>query len=57
MFDEYWFKKDFVKKNREKINELIDPDDSLYLLFSLDDNPDFDMQDELSTIMQRYHMG
>jgi len=40
----------------ETLNKL-DPDRKMYFLFSIDDNPDWDMQEQLMKIGDRYHLG
>lgn len=44
-------------QNREKVLDYIDPNRNTYLLYSIDENPDWDMQKELMSIGQRYHLG
>lgn len=48
---------DFVKRNVDKIRDILDPNRTMFFLFSMDENPDFDKQEQLETIMTRYHLG
>ena len=48
---------DFVKYNRERIIQGIDPDKEMFFMFSYDENPDWDAQELLSNFMTRYHLG
>lgn len=48
---------DINEKNRTTFVEAIDPTNHKYFLFSLDDNPNWDMQEELWDIMERLHLG
>ena len=44
----------------DNIGELIkrlDPKGELYFLFSLDENPDWELQEKLMNIADRYHLG
>ena len=43
--------------NRDKVISGIDPDDNIYFLFSIDENPDWDMQEKLENFMTRIHLG
>ncbi len=52
-----YLKDDFVAKNRKKIKEMLDSGDSLWFLYSIDENPNREMQEELSSIGQRLHLG
>lgn len=50
--------RDFVtEENREEILNKLDPDRHLFFMFSLDENPDWDMQEKLEKFMIRYHLG
>ena len=53
----FMLKEDFVEKNREKLLKIIDPENNTWLLYSIDENPYFDMQERLSQIGTRYHLG
>jgi len=50
-------KENFVSSNRDKINDGIDLERKMFFMFSLDDNPNWDMQERLESIMTRYHLG
>lgn len=50
-------REDFVPKNRERLNKLIDPNNTKYFMFSHDDNPDWSYQNKLQEVMKRYHLG
>ena len=52
-----YIKNDFTENNLDKIKEAIDPKNEMYFLFSIDDNPDWDCQENLMDIMERYHLG
>lgn len=39
------------------VKKLLDPDNKMFFLFSIDDNPDWDYQMELESFMTRYHLG
>lgn len=62
MFDdpEYntvYVKSFFVKDNYDKIIKNIDPERKMFFLFSKSDNPNWNMQEKLSKIMTRFHLG
>lgn len=46
-----------ASENREKILSIIDPNKKIYLLFSHNQNPNWDNQEALMSIGTRYHMG
>lgn len=46
-----------VDENFEEIKNKLDPNREMYFLFSIDDSPDFDMQEKLANFMERYHLG
>jgi hypothetical protein len=46
-----------TKENFEEIKNKLDPNRTMFFLFSLDDNPNWEMQKQLSSIMNRYHLG
>lgn len=52
-----YIRRDFVKNNRDRVNNAIDSERKMFFMFSSDDNPDWDMQEELMNIMTRYHLG
>ena len=54
---EQWFYPDIKEEIIPTIVKQLDPDNSIYLLFSKDENPDWDMQEQLMEIGIRYHLG
>lgn len=44
-------------ENRDKIVNAIDPRGKIYLMFSHDDNPNWDYQEKLMEIGTRHHLG
>lgn len=59
-FDKKWYKngkKFSSKKIEEHLDEIKTALSGTYLLYSIDDNPDQDMQAALSQIGSRYHLG
>lgn len=52
----YWWAKISSEGLKASANK-IDPEGNIFLLWSIDENPDFDMQDALSNIAVRYHLG
>jgi hypothetical protein len=62
MFDkpEYnyvYIKNYFVRNNYKRIINSLDPKRKMFFLFSLNDNPNWNMQKKLMDIMERYHLG
>jgi hypothetical protein len=56
--NDYSLKDNFVcDENREKIIKGIDPNNDIYFLFSLNENPIWEYQEKLEEIMTRYHLG
>lgn len=53
----YSLKKDFITKNRIKILQFLDPENNTWLLYSKDENPNWDYQEKLMTIGERHHLG
>jgi hypothetical protein len=53
-YDSHWFDK---IQNLEEEKEKLDPNKEMFFLFSLDDNPNWEMQEKLSNFMTRYHLG
>jgi hypothetical protein len=43
--------------NREKIIKGIDPTNTKYFMFSIEENPNWEMQEELWSVMDRFHLG
>ena len=54
---EYKWKDGVLADNKDKIIQAIDPNGHLWLLYSKEENPDWDMQEELMRIGTRYHLG
>lgn len=50
-------KENFIANNRERINNAIDPERKMFFLFSLDSNPNWEMQELFMHFMTRYHLG
>jgi hypothetical protein len=46
-----------TEENIEEIKRKLDPDKRLYFLFSIDENPNWDMQEQLENVMNRIHLG
>ena len=44
-------------KGLRKAAELLDPNGQIFLMFSIKDNPNWDMQEKLMEIGTRYHLG
>jgi len=53
----YSFKKGFLQSNKDRIIQSIDPNNHLWFLFSIDDNPDWEKQELLQQVAVRYHLG
>lgn len=51
------FNEDVLEMCKDKILDIIDPKHSIYLMNSLDDNPDWEYQEKLESIATRIHMG
>ncbi len=50
--------RDFVtEKNMEEIIKKLSPNNYMWFLFSFDDNPNWEMQERLMTVADRYHLG
>ena len=54
---EYYIKNDFAKENLEEIKKAIDPNGTMYMLYSIEDHPNWDMVELLEQIGSRYHLG
>jgi hypothetical protein len=46
-----------TESNFEEIKNKLDPNRQMYFLFSLDDNPNWEYQERLQEIMERFHLG
>lgn len=51
---DYYF---VTEENREWVLNKLDPDHTMMLLYSIDNNPDWEMQEVLEQIGERYHLG
>ena len=54
---EKYFWPKFSDQAIEKLKNIIDPDGKVYFLYSIDENPNWEMQEKLMCIGQRYHLG
>jgi hypothetical protein len=52
-----WNSSYVTEENFEEIKNKLDPNRSMFFLFSLNDNPNWDMQELLMGIGDRYHLG
>jgi hypothetical protein len=46
-----------TEENREELIKKLNPTGDLWFLYSLDENPDWEKQEDLSSIASRYHLG
>jgi hypothetical protein len=54
---EYVLNRSYINDNVDKVKKAIDPDNRLFFLFSLHENPNYEMQQELESLGVRYHLG
>lgn len=54
---ERYLSEKFIEDNLDAVRKALDPNGEMFFLFSLDENPDGEMQDRLSQIGDRYHLG
>lgn len=54
--NEYYYSR-ISSKGYDAIRKTLDPNRKIFLLFSIDDNPNWDMQEALMSIGERYHLG
>ena len=54
--NEYYYSR-ISSKGYDAIRKTLDPNGKIFLLFSHDDNPDWDMQEALMSIGIRHHLG
>lgn len=54
---EYRWKDGVLAENKDRIIQAIDPNNHLWFLYSRDENPNWEMQEELMQIGRRYHLG
>jgi len=50
-------KTNFISDNIEALKNIMDPKRNLFFMFSEDENPNWDMQELLMDIGERYHLG
>ena len=55
--DIYKLKPYFISNNRVKLLKILDPENNTCLLYSKDDNPNWDYQEKLMQIGEKYHLG
>jgi len=53
----YWDSQFITVENRVEILKKLDPDGTLFFLFSKDENPNWEMQKLLMQFGERYHLG
>ena len=54
--NEYYYSR-ISSKGYDAIRKTLDPNGKIFLLFSIDDNSNWDMQEALMSIGERYHLG
>lgn len=54
--NKYWFG-DINENLIPRIKDIIDPNREMCFLYSIDENPNWEMQEELEGFMTRYHLG
>ena len=54
--NEYYYSR-ISSKGYDAIRKTLDPNGKIFLLYSIEDNPDWDMQEALMSIGRRYHLG
>lgn len=52
-----WWHPQLTDDGAKIVKETMDPENKMYFLFSLDENPKYEMQEKLETIATRYHLG
>lgn len=53
----YSHPRDITPETRERYIDAISPNRNLYFLFSIEENPNWDMQQKLEEVGVRYHLG
>jgi len=53
----YSFREGFLQNNKDRIIKSIDPNNHLWFLYSIEDNPNYEMQELLEQVAVRYHLG
>lgn len=54
--EQYWYPR-LSESGIKLFKKAIDPEGKIWLLFSLDENPNWEMQESLMSIATRYHLG
>ena len=54
--EKFWYP-ELSDSGAEKLKKAIDPNDNMWFLFSIDENPNWDAQEDLMDIGIRYHLG
>lgn len=52
-----WQRSFVTEENFEEIKNRLSPDEDMWFLFSIDENPDYEGQDLLCEIAEKYHLG
>lgn len=52
-----WHTAFVTDENLEEVKNRFDPNREMYFLFSISDNPNWEMQERLEAFMDRYHLG
>jgi hypothetical protein len=52
-----WNQSFITEENKNEMVNKLDPNGTMYFLFSLDENPNWDMQEKLMSIGERFHLG
>jgi hypothetical protein len=55
--EDEWDRSFVTNENHQEILNKLDPEGKMYFLYSLDENPNWDMQESLMNIGIRYHLG
>ena len=55
--DGSWPGRFITESNIQLMKTKLDPDRKMYFLYSIDENPNWEMQEELEQFMTRYHLG
>lgn len=56
-YSKSWWSANISEAGLKHIAKTLDPNGNIFLLFSIDDNPNFEYQEELENIARRYHLG
>lgn len=55
--DGKWWYGNISEEGLRNAAKTLDPDGKIFLLFSIDENPNWEAQESLEAICQRYHLG